>query len=709
MKSKKKLLAATIGFFVGAGGASYTLADEAKSSEGLEWLLEEVVVTARKREERLIDVPIAISVVSEQMIRDAAIDSLEDLAYVVPNLAITEGTGGFKTVVLRGVNNTRNGNVSLVGIYLDEIPLSFGNYTVDLQSIDIAQAEVLKGPQGTLYGAGSVGGTIRYVTNAPSFDGVEGSLGLSFGNTSGGDNSSEVTAIANLPVIDDVLAFRVAANYTDTGGWIDKVNEPGGEENYNDSQLSHIRLRGLWQATDDLTVNGTLIHYRNDSGGYPHANLPPSFDSYKVLARTGFPLGETGGENEYDLYNLTLSYDLGFATLTSSSSQVDAVFEEKSRSFIISDEIAVQIGFPTGTELGQFTPIYTLEKSGFTQELRLSGVDDSLSWVVGAFYSDMDSEGGTEAGGGIYIGGLGGGSLAREGGEYYESTALFADIAYDLTDKVTVALGTRYFEEEQSTYGEFSDGTVFTDDNADFDKVTSKLSLTYALADNATAYASVSQGFRSGGFNLVAGAPPTFDPEELTTYELGAKGSLLDGRVYAEAALFFSQYDDYISVVSNGLQPYGANFGNAEIQGFEFSTQFQVTEQWSVGLSGSVIETEFTSSGLVGINVGDPIPEVPKFNYSVNTSYDFNWSSSVTGSAYIGYNRQGEVDTPPNVPVWKEEQGFLTASLSSQWQDLSLNLVGKNLMNEDEPIAIDSVQSILPRPRTVSLDLTYRF
>ena len=310
MNSKKKMLASLVSFFVGSSGAVGVLAQEGVAEDDTKsWTMEEIVVTAQKREQRLIDVPIAISVVGEETLKNAGIESISDLSYLVPNLSVLEREGGDQTYTIRGVGNS-GGNTAapLVGVYLDDIPLSFGNdLAVDLQAIDIALVEVLKGPQGTLYGAGSVGGTIRYVSNRPSFNGIEGSIGASFADTTGGDTSSEIAAIVNVPVLDDTFAFRVAATYKDRGGWIDKINEPGGEEDFNGNELSHIRLRGLWQVSDNFTSDFAMVRHRNDAGGPYSTNIGDVSDSnYRAVERHGnsLPLADPSSSNNYNLYSL---------------------------------------------------------------------------------------------------------------------------------------------------------------------------------------------------------------------------------------------------------------------------------------------------------------------------------------------------------------------------------------------------------------------
>ena len=266
------------------------------------------------------------------------IDGIDKLVYAIPNLSIRSTNESEKRFVIRGVSNVR-GSSALVGVYLDEIPVSLSpQYQPNLQMLDVQRVEVLRGPQGTLYGQGSTGGTIRLLTNNPTFDGVNGEIGSSFYTTQGGDTSSEVSAITNIPVIDDTLAFRVAASYKDVGGWIDQPD--ANKEDINDVETSYIRVKGLWQASDDLTVNAMVIRARDDAGAQGYGNIKDSQGDlfWRQVERNGLPLLGTEISTYSDIYNVTLNYDLGFATLTSSTSQVEFGTDPYNYSFSVNQD-----------------------------------------------------------------------------------------------------------------------------------------------------------------------------------------------------------------------------------------------------------------------------------------------------------------------------------------------------------------------------------
>ena len=708
MNMKKNILAATVGFFMAGGvGAQEVVSQD----DEMGWLLEEIVVTAQKREQRLIDVPISISAIDEDILKVSGVQGIGDLAYIVPGLAVSEGDAGTKLISIRGVGNIRGGS-PLVGIYLDEVPLSINSLlTVDLQANDIERVEVLRGPQGTLYGQGAVGGTIRFISKKPSFDSFSADVGASIYNTKGGDISKEVRAAANIPVVSDTLAFRVGASYKDQGGWIDQPSR--NIDDANDTELLDLNIKGLWHVSDDLTVDMMAIRYRNEAGSFNQTNIgKPSDTLYQPTFRQGQDFASTDIEYEYDIYNITVNYDLGFATLVSSSSQYDVENFQTSQSA----SLVLVPGIIPGDTLFNHSPDPRRTAEGFTQEIRLVGSSETLEWSVGGFYSDVDistSDTGLERyiSGGILLGV----SDPFISASTSESIAIFADFSYAINDQLTLSVGSRYFEDERTE----TNINFGQDDEGEFDNVSSRIALSYAPTDQATFYASISEGFRSGGFNTISDVD--YDPESLTTYELGVKSALLDGRLSAELAIFHSDYVDYQATsIDFDVSPIGfiSNPGEAEIQGIDWVTLLRVTEQFSLGFSGNIMNTEFTTvdANDPTYNKGDPLFLIPDYSYSLTADYTFNWSSSVSGFAHMDYNRQGPSSWVNRGAGLLDEVaestdiGFLNAQLGAQWNDVTVRLFGKNLTNELRPNAPSIVNTFTQsRPRTVGVDISYSF
>ncbi|MDB9952357.1 TonB-dependent receptor [Porticoccaceae bacterium] len=708
MNSKKKILAVTIGFFVGAGGVPMAVGqDDVSGGDGKEWLLEEVVVTAQKREERLIDVPISIAVMSGEAIKDAGIQNINDLSYAVPNLSVWEAGPGFQTITIRGVGNIR-GSSSLVGIYLDDIPVSaIPSSQIDLQAIDLERVEVLRGPQGTLYGQGSVGGTVRFITQAPSFDGINGDIGLSAYNTKKGGWSEELTGVLNLPVIDDVLAFRVAASYKDKSGWVDQPAT--GAKDVNNHELSNIRLAGLWQASDDFTLKATAIRHRSD-GGFNYANLGPVADSnYRTAVDRTLSSSLT---DDYDIYNVVLNYAFDFATLTSISSYID--LDKKQRA---ASQFLFVPAFSATDELEVLIPTLEQRVKNRTQEIRLSNDDEGpLGWTIGAFYSDSEFLAESPEGASF---GLNAAHLVSFPSppklQESKSIAYFSDVSYAFTDRLTVGIGTRYFEDQRN----YQEGEIKFP-QVEFDNLSSKAYLSFSLNDDATVYGNVSEGFRSGGHNNPPSPP--FDPEELINYETGIKAALFDKRLNMELAFYYSDYTGYqtsaqdFSVTPPAFVTF--NIAGAEIKGVEFNLQWRATQQLSFGFSGNITDAEITEVDIEDAikEVGDPMDFVPDYSYSLNADYRFNWSSSIPGFIRFDYNRQGKNGLSDHTGgfsekiAYTESIDFINLNVGAQWGSLSAALFGRNLSDEDRlTTASFSNQGPQNRPRSVGVQLDYEF
>ena len=715
MNMKKNILAATIGFFMaGAVGAQ----DVVSQDDELGWLLEEVVVTASKRStgESVMDIPMSITAMSGESLRNKGIQNVNDLAYAVPNLSVNELGPGRQNIAIRGISNIQ-GQGALVGIYVDESPVSVVPLRqLDIRTLDLERVEVLKGPQGTLYGAGAVGGTIRYITNAPSFDGVGGSVGLSAYNTHKGGWSEEVTGVLNVPVVDDVLAFRVAATYEDKAGWIDQPDIDA--EDINDQELSHVRIKGLWKPTDELDINMAATSHRGEGGGLNLINFGDSDQSYyrSAVDRDASP----GFSHDYDIYNITASYDLGFATLTSASSYVEFDTKDESTSvfFILK---ALPTGLAERIDYGELTTANV-----FSQEVRLSSNSEGpVAWTFGAFYSDAEDT--LQRTGELKIDRPGLPSLVlppppatatRE--RFSESTALFADITYDITDDFTIGVGTRYFEEDKESDG----GSYARNPKKRFDDLSSRVYASYAINENANVYLNIAEGFRSGGFNtdraVAAGDPADYDPETVITYEAGTKASLADGRLTMELALFLSEYRDYqnLAIAPDLTGFVTSNSAEAEIKGVEWNFQWMALENLSLGFSGNVTDTEYTKIDRLPsvYHEGDQIDYIPEYSYSLNMDYRFQWSEATSGFARLDFNRQGESTATNRGGTFFVEElhsssvSFLNAQLGAQWDAISLELFADNLLDEDKSPMV-AISGLAPqnRPRTLGIKVGYDF
>ena len=299
-----------------------------------------------------------------------------------------------------------------------------------------------------------------------------------------------------------------------------------------------------------------------------------------------------------------------------------------------------------------------------------------------------------------------------------KSQAYFADVNYAINERLTLGIGTRYFENDKTSKNTV--GTFYNERKGSFDKLSSKVSLSYALNDESNIYLNISEGFRSGGINT--GTALLYKPEEVTSFELGVKSILLENSLIAEAAIYHSIYSDYqfnsVDVASSTQAI--LNPGEAEIDGFEFSLRLKPLDYLSLGFNGNYTEAEFVKIGSGGtggrILVGDPLNYIPKYNFSFNATYDFNWSQSVLGFARVDYSIQGPSailarNVGLAVPVGESDPvRFLNFQIGAEMDNFAVKLSGKNMTNELGTLEASlNNQFAQRRPRTYSIDFSYKF
>jgi iron complex outermembrane recepter protein len=665
--------------------------------------LEEVIVTAQKREQKLIDVPVAITALSGTELEQRGLSSVQDISFAVPGLTMREDGPGSYTIFMRGLSN-QYGSDALVGVYLDEAPLSLSGFDqLDSRVMDLQRVEVLKGPQGTLYGQGSVAGAIRYITNAPRLDAFEGKIDVSETFIDDGDSKETVTGVLNVPLVADKLAVRLAATYEQGGGWQDQPE--AGIEDGNDQDLLNVRAKLLWQISDQFSADGMIVLHRNESKlglGYenPDRTVTIGVDRARVLIPKDF---------EYDLYNLNLVYDFGGAQLLSATTYIDH-HHQYPFSYIGGPQTFYE-GALEGTDK-RFS-----RAKQVTEELRLSSAGEgSWSWTVGAFYKSLDNQ--LEA---LYDT-LFAGSYFPEA--YYldrgnsESYALFADVGWNITERFEVGGGVRYFEEDQETF----DGTLEESDT--FDSVDPRVYASFKLAQNVNLYASAAKGFRSGGFNR--GELPNYEPESLWSYELGLKGQSASGMVGFEAAVYYSDYSDMLRrglVLVPDAQPQfqqlTSNIGTVEVKGVEGGITLRATEKLTLNATASYIDSEITEVNATDATniAGDPVDYVPELSYTLGAHFSFDLGA-LPGYVRLDYSYRDAVSyvdrssfPAENVPQLSDDIGLVDARFGLDWNQAWFELYGTNLTNQNKWIDPyhDWTNANRTRPRAIGVKVGYNF
>jgi outer membrane receptor protein involved in Fe transport len=730
---KALLLAAAFSLMAFSYPSSILAQNEEDGSEAAG--IEEVIVTARKRMESIYEVPISISVVSEALIENLAAQDFTDILRSVPSLTAYQNGPGRTRLFIRGVangagndNDTQNGET--VSLYLDEIPISLGAMNPELGLFDLERVEVLRGPQGTLYGAGAMAGTIRQVSNKPNMTEVEGKIEAGYANISHGGSSYSFKGLANAPFVQDTFAMRASAYYTDFGGYLDNVLT--GEKDFNDGTTKGARIAARWTPTDRFTADFSFFYHDYSDNGRPEDH-----DATPFLTRSVFSFD--GYDDEMSIYNITLNYDLGWGEIVSSTSYFDRDLINR-RSLDTLFEVALPPGI-TPHELVDSTELET-----FAQEIRLASTTDSpLQWTVGVYLDKKDTlylntfpvPGADEVlGVPSEVFGAPPDNLFWGFDDLTVKTYAFFGEAYYTFNKWTFTGGLRYFNWEQDIVfyqsGLFNGGANSDPrPKGEDDGVNPKVNISYDVNDNMLVYGSASRGYRYGGIN---GAIPEavcadeledvereggdvrfFEPDKLWNYEAGAKGTTSNGKLSYSAAVFLIKWDDMQTSRSFECGfGFRENVGQATSKGIELEMQAAVGDGWTLGLGGSYVNAELDEDvPNLDAESGDQVPYVPKLSFNVSAEYHFpsfrNMDWFVWANAqYVG-DRQTEFSK--DNPNYREMDAYtiVNARLGFNWQTWEFSLVANNLFDDDGVIRalrrppFDPDAVIRTQPRTVGV------
>ena len=618
---------------------------DTKAPDSGETGLQELTVTAQKYKSTIQDTPISMSALSGDQLVAAGITTVADVAHDIPGLSMRSAGPGLTEFEARGLAST-GGTSPTVGFYLDEVPLSppalsqSGKVVIDPNLYDIDRVEVLRGPQGTLYGSGSMGGTIKVVTNQPKLGEFEGSAQATGSYTEGGNGNGSGNLMLNIP-LGDLFAFRMVASDLHRSGWIDRdVVSPFPADgatrgnvlagpitsvarNVNTEELYGERGTLLFKPNDDLSITAGALYQRLVMGGYDLVDSPPG-SSY-LAHYEAFNIPEPVTDTVH-LYSLTVNWHLGFADLTSASSYWDR-YEVQTQD--ASESIYVTLG---GTLPLMPLPFSETDPSHqLSQEIRLSSSgNDRLHWTGGAFFSNLTA---------TWIDFGAGPEIPAPDGVFVHSTnpysikqsALFADGSYKFTDTLTLATGVRWYDYQskliQYSYGYIQPNltpptTPFVTTAADRG-FNPRVNLSYEPSSTLNTYATVAKGFRPGGANFYvappsvpphcpAGSPESFGPDSVWNYEIGEKAKFFDNRLSINSDIYYIKWlgVQQAALLSCGAE-YNTNAGDGRSFGPELEIVGKISDSWMVSANGAYTNAEIThpttayTSSLVGLN-GQP-------------------------------------------------------------------------------------------------------
>lgn len=716
---------------------------EEDTSERQTRTLGTVVVTANKRLENVRDVPASISVVGEAELENLGATQLTDFAGYVPGMQVTSGgTPGQVAISLRGISPISPG--ANIGTYIDEAPVgSSGLYqrqtafAMDLLPYDISRVEVLRGPQGTLYGAGAMGGLLKYVTRDPDLAATEFRVGAGLASVKNGDSNGWGARLgANVPLVADRLAIRASYARNEIPGYIDNVRS--GQRGVNEATQESARVALLWQPSDAVSLKLSAMRQSIDSED--NATVSLAADTLRPLFGdlTNNHAVREPFTKDIDFYSGTLDWDLGWGDFVSATSYSEVDTTQRADATIEFGEFPLLLGLPAGISF--FDLGLGLEK--FTQEFRLTSRDTGrFNWQVGAFYTTEDTTN-TQV---IRLQALDGSSipgfdpLAIVGlPSDYKETALFANGSFDFTDRFELGAGVRFARNDQTFAQVVEPGSPLlpagvTPGGSKEDVFTWHLSPKLELGEDSMLYARIATGYQPGGPNAaVPNVPPTVDASTTTNYELGLKSEFSDRRVQLDLALFRIDWQDIQVAASVGGVTYLTNGGEAVSQGAEMTLAFRPTDHLELGFNAAYTDatlsndTPLVNGFRTGLE-GDRLPLIPQLSWAGTADYDFDlgghWTGRVgAGLRWVGDRESALTNTRPDAPPTPRLDSYPTLDLNAGISNDHWSLRGyiKNVTDERAYQSIGASQSQVTGvvaqmlatpilPRTFGLEIDYRF
>ena len=662
---------------------------------------QEIIVTATKRASRVQDVPFSINAQTQADIQRANAQTIEDISRNVAGLTVQNLGPGQSQVSIRGVSagqivRDQPGVKEQVGVYLDESVVSLSLFTPDFDLFDLNRVETLRGPQGTLFGSGSVGGTIRYITNQPKLDRIEGSAEGNINFLAGGDMGWSGKAAINIPLT-STAAVRVVGYQTHFGGFVDAVG-PAAGDNVNDGNRFGTRVSILWQPTPEIKITPRLVFQRAEANGFNREEFYNLYDN-QFTTSGGTDLGRRQQylklrekfRDQTTLLDLTASYDFGPAELTSVTSKLYRNILVSRDASALTGSVSVDLGFPpAGINLASNLRD-TTKLNQFTQELRLSSTGSGpFQWVFGGFLSDVDRfykqrlpTPGYDTFTDLIFGA--GTAASQDNGFGLVDNPYHADLPYDIKQRALFGEASYEFSQFKITGGgrwydfkesrRFHSGGLFAGvspertDKTKSNGFSPRGILTWQPNRSLSVNVQVAKGFRLGGVNDPLNVPlcspadlatfgsfQTYDDETLWNYEAGVKYSR--GGITFNAAAFYNDIKNLQVTLDAGScsSRIVFNVPKAHSKGIEAEFSAHPIEGLDLSLAGSLLNSEFDSTVIGGsppaviggIREGNRLPTVPKYTIAAAATYGTRFSSDAEWYVNGSVQRIGNRFTQPS-------------------------------------------------------------
>lgn len=663
MTMSKSVLFCTVAMLAGMGVA------HAQDAGGIE----DIVVTAQRRAEALQSVPLQASAFSATEITNAGISETADFIELIPNVSFDQSFTYLNSfVVVRGVSQINNAD-SPVSVIVDGVPQN-NQKQLSMNLFDIEQIEVLRGPQGGLYGRNAIGGAINIVTRAPGAT-AEGALAASWGT----GETVDLSGFVSTPLGEGGAGLRLAGSWRQSDGLIDNVFTGRAVDAIDHDGEIRARLTAPLSSALALDLRAA---YRDFEAGAVYDSVVLSGDAGDIQP----PRENIHGVTYGDIFDTSVKFDwdLGFATFTSITAYTDLT-EIYRGDLDFSNPVDDPDGFlGMGIQLGQGQDLGVRMTS---QEFRLMSPDEQrFRWILGAFYlnteRDLRTRGFVDLTGEIsQIENPGLVIIDNQESNDNHAYALYGQFDFDLTERLTFSGALRYDEDRRQQI----DLIAMAERTRTFDSLQPKATLTYRFSPEALAYATYSTGFRSGGFNAPGVSIPVFLPEELTNYEIGFKTSWLNRRLIVNGAAFFAEDENfqYFFVDALSASQIIGNIDEVEIFGVELEMQARLAPGLDVFAALGTTDSEIRANSLDPASVGNRAPKTTEWSFNAGLQYEWALGGDWSALARLDWERQGD-------KYWQidnaDVQGpidLVNLRFGVRSQNWSLFLSGRNVLDEE--------------------------
>ncbi|WP_417459818.1 TonB-dependent receptor domain-containing protein [Kordiimonas sp.] len=742
-KLKKSLLASVASFLFGAGGAHAQ--DNATNSSAFD--LDEIVVTATRRESSVQSTALSISAFGGKSLEEKGYNSIGQFIDTVPGVTANDEGGGSNRIIIRNINtSTQESGSSSVATYFDDFALTTTSFSTaaDIRLVDVSRVEVLKGPQGTLFGRSAMGGIVRYISNKPDTEAFAGGLNTYLSDTADGGSNYGGHGYLNIPVAEN-LAVRMTGYYYDNAGFIDNVEL--GIDDINEEKTWGGRLAAHWDVTDTFSADFTYLYQSQNAGpnSVTTTRTPGDLNiagdegpdvPFDLNARTAIGGVVEERDNTYEFFNLKLEKDFeGFTTTflaTRNKLKFDFTFDQRE---FVGFRSGCACDIPADGNPSQDTETDILE-------LRfVSSSDGFFDWIFGLYYEDEETaikqfniyKGPDQILFGLIPFTDGDVALDSIDAMNGEEQAVYGELGLNFTAATKFTVGYRRSHVEFDRLGIKADGIFNAFNGAGalvglpFDTSenvnTFKFSLEHQLNDDVFAYATATSGYRRGGFNLPTAISEfsTFDSDTLWNYELGIKSTWLNGRLIANLSAYLIDYTDIQLTVQDPIT-FGRttqNVGKAQVTGLEFSMVFQASEALNLSFNGALSNPklkEDVPGGVSGKN-GDRLPGSAKESFAITADWARPLNDELSLYSIVTYKYVGERlnDFNLDLDVALPSYGLVDARIGLRSVDgYSISLFANNLFDEKVLYGIDRQGPFFEaastnRPRTIGLNLAYDF